>query len=340
MADEAYPIGPPPPSESYLAIDKLVRVAQGRRRRRRASRATDSSPRTPRSPRPAPRPGWSSSARPPQAIRALGDKTAARRIARELGVPTVPGTFEPVAGERGRARRGARDRLSADDQGRMGGRRQGHARRPYRERADRGTGLRAERGGLRVRRRRGLSRALPSEPRHIEVQVLADAQATSSTWVSASARSSAGTRSSSRNRRRRSWTRRCARSWARPACRIAKAAGLRQRGHGRVPGRRRAELLLPRDEHAAAGRAPGDRDGHRDRPGPRAAAHRGRRAAGLRAGRREPARGRDRVPDQRRGPVRRLDAVPGTIAGLRAATGAVGARRLRRLRGLHGAALL
>src|SRR5207244_3513942 len=36
---------------------------------------------------------------PPQAIRALGDKTAARRIARELGVPTVPGTFEPVAGE-------------------------------------------------------------------------------------------------------------------------------------------------------------------------------------------------------------------------------------------------
>src|SRR5437870_13769284 len=28
MADEAYPIGPPAPSESYLAIDKLVRVAK------------------------------------------------------------------------------------------------------------------------------------------------------------------------------------------------------------------------------------------------------------------------------------------------------------------------
>src|SRR3989442_12934239 len=28
MADEAHPIGPPPPAESYLAIDKLVRVAK------------------------------------------------------------------------------------------------------------------------------------------------------------------------------------------------------------------------------------------------------------------------------------------------------------------------
>src|SRR5439155_1711888 len=28
MADEAYPIGPPTPAESYLAIDKLVRVAK------------------------------------------------------------------------------------------------------------------------------------------------------------------------------------------------------------------------------------------------------------------------------------------------------------------------
>src|SRR5437899_4588282 len=98
MADEAYPIGPPAPSESYLAIDKLVRVARGA--------GAD-----------AVRPGYGFLAEtaacaeacavaglvfigpPPQAIRSLGDKTAARRIARELGVPTVPGTFEPVAGE-------------------------------------------------------------------------------------------------------------------------------------------------------------------------------------------------------------------------------------------------
>src|SRR3989442_14685252 len=29
----------------------------------------------------------------------MGDKIAARRLARELGVPTVPGTLEPVTGE-------------------------------------------------------------------------------------------------------------------------------------------------------------------------------------------------------------------------------------------------
>jgi len=98
MADEAYPIGPPAPNESYLAIDKLVRVAK--------AAGAD-----------AVHPGYGFLAEnaafaeacaaaglvfigpPPQAIRALGDKTAARRIARELGVPTVPGTFDPVAGE-------------------------------------------------------------------------------------------------------------------------------------------------------------------------------------------------------------------------------------------------
>ena len=98
MADEAYPIGPPAPNESYLAIDKLVRVAK--------AAGAD-----------AVHPGYGFLAEnaafaeacgaaglifigpPPAAIRALGDKTAARRIARELGVPTVPGTFEPVSGE-------------------------------------------------------------------------------------------------------------------------------------------------------------------------------------------------------------------------------------------------
>ena len=63
---------------------------------------------------------------------------------------------------------------------------------------------------------------------------------------------------------------------------------LPQRRHGRVPRRgrrRRRAVLLPRDEHAAAGRASGHRAGHRRRSRARAAARRRRRAAAVDAGR-------------------------------------------------------
>src|SRR5437870_12855759 len=174
MADEAYPIGPPAPRESYLAIDKLVRVAK--------AAGAD-----------AVHPGYGFLAEnaafaeacaaaglvfigpPPQAIRALGDKTAARRIARELGVPTVPGTFEPVAGEaavRAAARAiGYPLMIKAS----MGGG---------------GKGMRAVHAESELIAALGLAQSeaaysfgdgavylerLLLEPRHIEVQVLADA---------------------------------------------------------------------------------------------------------------------------------------------------------------------
>src|SRR2546430_13821478 len=107
MADEAYPIGPPAPNQSYLAIDKLVRVAK--------AAGAD-----------AVHPGYGFLAEnaafaeacaaaglvfigpPAAAIRKMGDKTSARRIAREMQVPMVPGTVDPVRGD-DEARRGARE---------------------------------------------------------------------------------------------------------------------------------------------------------------------------------------------------------------------------------------
>ena len=92
---------------------------------------------------------------------------------------------------------------------------------------------------------------------------------------------------------------------------------LRRRGHdrGAVLGARgrRARVLLPRDEHARAGRALRDRDDHRDRH--RQGGHpRGRRrAAVLPPGGRGAARPRDRVPHQRRGRLQELR--PGARAG-------------------------
>jgi acetyl-CoA carboxylase biotin carboxylase subunit len=95
LADEAYSIGPAPSRDSYLRIDKILDVAQ-------------------RSGAEAIHPGYgflSENAAfaqacadqgrifigpPPFAITAMGEKTAARRVAVEAGVPVVPGALHPL----------------------------------------------------------------------------------------------------------------------------------------------------------------------------------------------------------------------------------------------------
>jgi acetyl-CoA/propionyl-CoA carboxylase biotin carboxyl carrier protein len=97
MADEAYALDGQTAAESYLAIDKLIKVAQ--------QAQAD-----------AVHPGYGFLAEnagfaeaveaagltwigpPPAAIIALGDKVQARHIAQRVGAPLVPGTAEPVSG--------------------------------------------------------------------------------------------------------------------------------------------------------------------------------------------------------------------------------------------------
>jgi acetyl-CoA carboxylase biotin carboxylase subunit len=98
LADEAHLIGPAPSRESYLRIDRVLEAA----RRSGAdaihpgygflsenaafARACEES-------------GVAFIGPSSTAIDAMGEKTAARRLAVEAGVPVVPGTLEPLSGE-------------------------------------------------------------------------------------------------------------------------------------------------------------------------------------------------------------------------------------------------
>src|SRR5690348_13582082 len=102
LADEAYPIGPAPSRESYLRIDKLMDVA-----RKTGCDAVHpgygflaENPALPRACSEARITFIGPSA---EAMEALGSKTAGRQLARRLEVPTVPGTNDPTEKNQGRA---------------------------------------------------------------------------------------------------------------------------------------------------------------------------------------------------------------------------------------------
>jgi len=174
MADEAVRLGPPPPAESYLSIDRLVAAA----------RATGAE---------AVHPGYGFLAEnaafaeacgaagltfvgpPAPAIRAMGDKLAARRVARQAGVPVVPGTEEPIADEAEAARTAEAVGYPLMVKAAMGG--GGKGMRLVRAPGELAAALRAARSeaGTAFGDTSVYIERYVDEPRHVEVQVLADA---------------------------------------------------------------------------------------------------------------------------------------------------------------------
>jgi acetyl-CoA carboxylase biotin carboxylase subunit len=174
LADEAWPIGAAPAAESYLAGERLVATA-----RRVGAEAVhpgygflSENPRFAEACRAA---GLVFVGPPPEAIARLGDKTAARRVALEAGVPVVPGTREPV-GSDAEAHRAARELgYPVMIKAAMGG--GGKGMRLVRAPAELDAALRlarSEAGSAFGDQAVYLEKALV-EPRHVEIQVLADA---------------------------------------------------------------------------------------------------------------------------------------------------------------------
>ena len=99
LADEAYPIGPAPSSESYLVIEKIIGVARYAHcdAIHPGYGFLAENPALPRACRDANITFIGPSA---EAMEQLGSKTAARRIGSGAGAPTVPGTLDPIAGYR------------------------------------------------------------------------------------------------------------------------------------------------------------------------------------------------------------------------------------------------
>ena len=330
-ADVAVGIGPAPARQSYLNIDAVVDAA-----RRTGAQAIH--------------PGYgflSENAEfaaaleaagivfigpPVKAIQTMGDKIAAKTTVSAFGVPVVPGIARPgltdddliaAAGDIGYP--GAGEAV-----GRW--RRQGHAGRA------RAVGT-AGRPGLSARREAGAAfgddtlflERFVLNPRHIEVQVLADGYGNVVHL---------GERECSLQRRHQKVIEEA------PSPLLDdghqgphRRRGLRHRAqrrlhrcrHRRVHRVRRParRVLLHGDEHPPSGRAPGHRNGHRRRPRRAAGAHRRGREAADRPGRHHHDRACHRSPCLRRGSGPRLPADRRRRARPRRAARPGCARRLR-----------
>ena len=176
-ADRAVPIGPAPPSESYLVIDKLLDAAVGGGRRGGAPRL-----RVPGRAGGVRRGGGAGGARlrRPAGARHPRHGRQDRGPAPDAGrraCPIVPGASAPAHRPGERARAGApRSAIPVMVKAAAGG--GGKGMRVVRAEAELAGALadRGLRGAQGLRRSRRVSREVHRAPRHVEIQVLADHQ--------------------------------------------------------------------------------------------------------------------------------------------------------------------
>ena len=278
MADEAVAIGPAPAAESYLVIDNIVAACK-------------------KSGAEAVHPGYgflSERAAFPtaleeagivfigpnaKAIAAMGDKIESQEGRRQGQGLDRAG---PSRRDRGREAGGEdrrRDRLSGDDQGLGRRRRQGHAHRAQPREVAEGFARARSEAKSQFGDDRVFIEKFITDPRHVEIQVLGDKHGhvihLGERECSIQRRNQKVDRGGAVAAARRG----DAQDDGRAGGRAGEGGRLRQRRHGRVRRRAGPQLLFPRNEYAAAGRASGDRARHRHRSRRADDPHRRRRAA-------------------------------------------------------------
>ena len=308
MADTAMHIGPPPAAESYLVIDKIVDAC-----RRSGAEAVH--------------PGYgflSEREAFPVALgkgrhrlhrsQSEGDRRHGRQDREQEGRRRGQGLDRARPSRRDRGRRSCgedrrRDRLSRDDQGLRRRRRQGHADRAIEQRGRGGLCAGALGGEVLVRRRPRLHREVhrrstPHRDPGARRQARQRDLSRRARMLDPAAQSE-GDRGIAEPAARRRDPRADGDAGGRPR----QGRRLRFRRHRGIRRRTGQELLLPRDEHAPAGRASRDRARHRHRSRRADDPRRRRRAARDRAGRRRAQRVGGRVPHLCGGPLPQLPSL-------------------------------
>ena len=323
LADEAVCIGPPAAKESYLNMQAILSAAS----------ITNAE---------AIHPGYgflSENARfaemvedhgfvfigpSPEHLRTMGDKVVARRTAAAAGLPVVPGSDGPVTNAE-QALSVAREigyPVLVKASGGGGGR--GMQLAETAEELPRALEMASREAASAFGNPEVYIEKFLRSPRHIEVQILADAYG-NAVYL--------GERDCSLQRRHQKVLEEAPLAWAQrqpaPRDRQHRRRGdpshrLPQRRNGRIPLRGR-EVLFHRDEHPVAGRASGHRDDLRVGPCPRNDPGCRRGAAQPHSGGHPVHRTRHRVPHQRREPGY-LHALPGPDRRLPMPPGGMGVR--------------
>ena len=259
----------------------------------------------------------------PETIALLGDKVAARELAKRAGVPVVPGSDGPVEDEARALSVAAKIGYPIMIKAAAGG--GGRGMRIARNEPSLVTGFHAARAEAQNAFGDGTVylEKLVENPRHVEVQILADKYGTVLHL---------GERDCSIQRRHQKLIEESPSAALTPQLRqqICDAA-VRVAYRG---------VLLHRGQLPHPGRAPRDRAGHWHRFGATAAPDRRGRAAAAEAVRHRVPRPRHRMPYQRRGPGKRFPTLARAHRFVCATGGAGGATRQSRLQRLPNSAEL